>query len=258
MSRLGIELQVRALRAQLGAQLRHGQPPIGMLRCAVTALEAHTSSADQPYLQERLVTLLHDCRINLLVCANPWLILPCAFYAAPAPAVGPMLLDHVIVTSDGRVARITEVVTSSRKPAASMLAALPLTAGDLPGRLCLYEDHGVRKAAVLCGKRHDLSVVTITAVEPLEGVALMRSECGLPGASPCTLHDGAVVRALGLGHRDQGADLTRSESTACIASMLRPFHPAAGAPLPGEAGAAHPAWRWRVARRNAPVLSLPA
>lgn len=257
MSRLGIELQVRALRARLGAQLRRGQQPIGTLRCAVTELEAHTPSVDQPYLQERLVTVLHDCRINLLVCANPWLILPRGFYVAPAPKVGPMLLDHVIVTDDGRVARITEVVTSSRRPAASMLAALPVPAGDLPGRLCLYEDHGVSKAAVLCGKPHDLSAVTITAVEPLEGAALMRTECGLPGASPCTLHGGAVVRALGLGHRDQGADLARRESTACIASMLRPFRPAAGTPLPGEASAAHPDWRWRVAHRSAAVPSSP-
>lgn len=246
MSRLSIELEVRALRARMGMQLRRGLPATGMLRGAVMDLERRTPHVDQAYLQERLLALLKDWRISLLVRANPWLILPRDFYRMPAPLAGPALLGNVIVTGDGRVARIAEVVTRDSAPCPLSIASMRESHAAMPGRLCLHEEDGVMLASVLCGSSFDMSLITLSAIEPLEGVATIMGQCGLPGDGACTLHGGAVVRSLGLEARHHGMDLALRSSAVRIASTLRRTPLTRGRRV--DAASLRPRWRWALPR----------
>lgn len=251
MSRLRIELKLRGLRAELGAQFRRGAPVIGSLRSAVMALEQQAAGADLEYLRERLQSLLQDWRLSLLVRANPWLILQRELYAQSAQKVGPALLGNVIVTGDGRAARITEVIASDQPPPDAVMATLKVRGPELAGRLCLVGEKGSRHAQVLCGHASEISTVTITGIEPLEGLALMAGACELPETEAEAFHGADIVRALGLMDRHHGSDLTRRQNDIRIASILQ------ASPLAiGQARRRRPStreWHWgipRVSRRH--------
>lgn len=244
MSRLRTELKLRALRAQLGARFRRGLPVVGNLRHAVIALEQQTARADLDYLRDRLQTLLQDWRLSLLVRANPWLILQRELYAQSAQRVGPALLGNIILTGDARAARITEVVASDRPPAAGVLARMRGRRKDWAGRLCMTEHDGIRQASILCGEANELSTLTLTGIQPLEGCSLMAGACGVNEESADMFHGGSVACALGLTSRHHGLDLTRRQSAIRIASILQ------ASPLAvGKASAVKTAareWRWRI------------
>jgi DNA-3-methyladenine glycosylase len=244
MSRLRIELKLRALRAQLGARFRHGAPVMDHLRDAVAALEQQTADSDLDYLRQRLQFVLNDWHLSLLIRANPWLILQRDLYAQSAQKVGPALLGHVIVTSDGRAARITEVVASDKAPERTALSDLRPGRRDLAGTLFLPDETGAQPVVIVCGDVDDLSSVAITSIEPLEGLALMAGACGLTVAEALVFHGHAVACALGLSHRHHGMDLTRRQSDIRIASILQ------ASPLViGEARRRRTAgreWRWGI------------
>lgn len=248
MSRLRIELEVRALRARMGIRMRRGLPASDMLRGEALDLKRRTPHIDQAYLQERLLVLLRDWRISLLVRANPWLIVPHDFYRMPATLAGPALLGNIIVTGDGRVARIAEVVTRDSAPSPLSLASMRKPCTLMAGRLCLHEESGVMLASILCGPPFDMSLITLSAIEPLEGVAVIMGQCGLPTDGACTLHGGAVARSLGLEAHHHGIDLALRSSTVRIASTLGRTLLTRGHRM--DAVSLRPRWRWVLPRNR--------
>ena len=217
MSHLRTELRIRALRAQLGAQFRRHGPVIDTLRLSVMELERQTEDRDVDYLHERLTGVLHKWRINLLIQANPWLILQRAFYSRPSQLVGPSLLGNIIVTDDGRAARIAEVVTSEETPSdtASMVPS------DAVGQLVISTESHEPKVCVLCGRPPDTSMVALASIEPLEGLALMASQATATYAE--TFNGSSIVR------NGAGEPAARHRRDASAQRHTDRFHPANGA-----------------------------
>jgi len=241
MSHLRTELRIRALRAQLGAQFRRHGPVIDTLRLSVMELERQTEDRDVDYLHERLTGVLHKWRINLLIQANPWLILQRAFYSRPSQLVGPSLLGNIIVTDDGRAARIAEVVTSEETPSdtASMVPS------DAVGQLVISTESHEPKVCVLCGRPPDTSMVALASIEPLEGLALMASQATATDAE--TFNGSSIVRALGLENRPRAIDVTHRRSAIQIASILQTVPLAIGRPKRSRRNGHPREWRWSIA-----------
>lgn len=250
MSREHIELKVRSLRAQLGERLRSGAPVIARLRRAIDELEGQTAMAERGYLRERLQSLLDDWHITLLVRANPWLILQREFYRPSAQVVSPGLLGNVIITGDGRAARIAEVVACDDAPPANALAPIMRSRTQLAGRLFLSHEHGAPRASILCGHASGVTMASVTRIEPLEGIALMVAEGGELANGAGTFQGEAVVHALGLGHRHHGADLTRRQSPVRIASLLQASPLAIGQPRRSRRAPSGREWRWTLPRHS--------
>jgi 3-methyladenine DNA glycosylase Mpg len=239
MSHLKTELGIRALRAQLGAQFRRHGPVIDTLRLSVMELEQQTDDRDVDYLHERLTGVLHKWRIHLLIQANPWLILQRAFYRRPSQLVGPGLLGNIIVTDDGRAARIAEVVTCEEAPRDADLPS------DAIGRLVVSGESPEPKVCVLCGHPSDTSAVALARIEPLEGLALMTAHT--PSEHPTSFIGAAIVHALGLGHRPHAIDLTHRRSAVQIASILQPVPLVVGRPRRIRRNSRAREWRWSIA-----------
>ncbi|RAO77266.1 hypothetical protein [Dyella jiangningensis] len=241
MSHLRTELRIRALRAQLGAQFRRHGPVIDTLRLSVMELEQQTDDRDVDYLHERLAGVLHKWRINLLIQANPWLILQRAFYSRPSQLVGPDLLGNIIVTDDGRAARIAEVVTSEAAPTDSA-SLLPT---DAVGQLVVSAESHEPKVCVLCGHPPDTSAVALASIEPLEGLALMAAQA--PSTEAEAFNGASIVRALGLEDRSRAIDVTHRRSAVQIASILQPVPLAIGRPKRNRRNGHPREWRWSIA-----------
>lgn len=241
MSHLRTELRIRALRAQLGTQFRRHGPVIDTLRMSVMELEQQTDDRDVDYLHERLTGVLHKWRINLLIQANPWLILQRAFYSRPSHVVGPGLLGNIIVTDDGRAARIAEVVTSDDAPrdTASLLSS------ETAGRLVVSEENQEPKVCVLCGHPPETSAVALASIEPMEGLALMTAQA--PSEERESYTGASIVHALGLVNRPRAIDLTHRRSAVQIASILQPVPLAIGRPKRSRRNGHPREWRWSIA-----------
>lgn len=246
MSHLRTELGIRALRAQLGTQFRRHGPVIDTLRLSVMELEQQTDDRDVDYLHDRLMGVLHKWRINLLIQSNPWLILQRAFYSRPSHLVGPSLLGNIIVTDDGRAARIAEVVTSDVVPrdTASLLPC------EAVGRLVVSEEDQVPKVCVLCGRAPETSAVALASIEPLEGLALMKAQA--PAEELETYRGASIVHALGLGNRSRAIDVTHRRSAVQIASILQPVPLAVGRPKRSRRNGHPREWRWSIASPGSP------
>ncbi|MDR7532926.1 MAG: DNA-3-methyladenine glycosylase [Armatimonadota bacterium] len=190
--------------------------------------------------------------------------LPRRFFARDAVAVARALVGCLLVheTPRGRlVGRIVETEAyrgpddpashAYRKTARSAIMYGP------PGRAYVYFTYGMHWCLnVVTGARGVPGAVLLRAVEPVAGVALMRR---LRGAGPdvpaarLAAGPGRLTRALGVGPRHNGRDLTRP-----------PLYLAAGAPRrktvlvgPRVGITAARRRRWRFGLAGSPALSRP-
>lgn len=242
LDRLQVELEVRALRSQIGDRLRRGAPVLKALQQRISELEASTCLLDQAFLHERLRALFRDWQISLMLRINPWLVVNRPFFCRSAAIVAPSLLNKVIVAADGRAGRIVGVDVPDQGPAPSP-AVGSLT--DCAGRLAISGIEATRSASVICVAAGRRSSVVISAIDPIESIAWMRSMTDGTADAPGELEGDAVVRALGLGVNHQGSDLTDATGDVRIASDLRPS-PLVLGQRGHSIGRNARLWRWRI------------
>ena len=245
MSRLHVELKVRALRAQIGERLRRGAPVVAALRHAVADLEAQTRRPDLDFLRARLSAMFKDWQFNLLLRANPWLILQKGFFRHSADVVAPHLLSKIIVMADGRAGRIAEV----RVKEPSSEDGVDRRAERRAGQLVLKDDRSQQEASVTCIHHGQPSMVIIQAIEPVEGAAVMEAQAGAPPDEHGLFRGSKVVASLGLASRHEGSDVTRRRSPIRIAWDLQSPPLVLGQARRSRKNRAARVWSWGVPRR---------
>ncbi len=90
-----------------------------------------------------------------------------------------------------------------------------------PGRLYVYRSYGIHiRMNVVCGTEGDGAAVLLRAVEPLSGIATMRTLRGLEPARPDRLiarGPGRLAQAFGVALDHDGADLLRGQFAIAFA-----------------------------------------
>jgi DNA-3-methyladenine glycosylase len=148
--------------------------------------------------------------------------LPRRFYLDPAPRVARHLLGKLLVhdTPEGRTAgRIVEV-EAYRGPAdraahsfGGHRSARNEAMYGPPGHAYVYFIYGMHFCLnVVCREREIPEAVLLRALEPVDGVPLMRHRRALPDAPEWRLcrGPGALCRAMGIARPENTADLVRS------------------------------------------------
>lgn len=190
--------------------------------------------------------------------------LPRRFFARDAVAVARALVGCLLVheTPHGRlVGRIVETEAyrgpddpashAYRKTARSAIMYGP------PGKAYVYFTYGMHWCLnVVTGRRGAPGAVLLRAVEPVAGAPRMRRLRGVGPEVPTArlaAGPGRLTRAMGVGPRDNGRDLTRP-----------PLYLAAGGPRRGTVLAgprvgitAARGRRWRFGLAGSPALSRP-
>ena len=152
--------------------------------------------------------------------------LPREFYARDTLAVARDLLGKRLVRLDEgtRLAgRITEVEAYIGEDDRASHASPGLTARNAP----MYGPPGYTYVYLIYGVHHCLNVVTereefpaailIRALEPLEGLAIIRQRRGVQGPPPAlTCGPGRVCQALGIDRRLNAGDLCAPEAVLWI------------------------------------------
>lgn len=192
-----------------------------------------------------------------------------SFYLEPTLRVARGLLGKLLVheTAEGRTGGRVVEVEAYRGPRDR--AAHSFGGRRTPRNETMYGPPGRAYVYFIYGMHHCVNVVTrppgvpeavlIRALEPLEGLDLMRARRGLPDAPAWRLcrGPGALCRALGLDRRHDGADLVRGPLRmldapgVAAASVVRT--PRIGVSYAG-ADAARP---WRYLVRGTPAVSGP-
>ena len=179
--------------------------------------------------------------------------LPRAFYERPARTVARDLLGCVLVSRRGRALTSGRIVETEaylgEEDAASHAAFRP------GSRALFYGPGGIAYVYLNYGLHHCLNAIAapegkagcvlIRALEPLEGLATMARRRGVtPLSLRLTSGPGNLTRALGLGVRDTGADLTHGRLTIEPPPTPRDFRIATGPRVGITRDAARPLRFW--------------
>jgi DNA-3-methyladenine glycosylase len=180
------------------------------------------------------------------------------FYARSPLAVAPELLGLLLVTADGRQARLVEVEAygGAEDPGSHAWrgrTARNATMWGPPGHLYIYFSYGMHWCAnAVCGEDGAAGAVLLRAAVPEAGLDLMRAARWQRAQRRQTDRDlcrgpGRLCQALGLGAGHGGADLTVAGGTVWIADDgRRPGRAAATRRIGISRGGELP-WRFVVA-----------
>lgn len=143
--------------------------------------------------------------------------LPRTWYSGDALAVAPALLNKVLVTADGRAARLVEVEAYRGTDDPGSHAYRGRTARNAvmwgpPGHLYVYFTYGMHWCAnVVCGTDGAAQAVLLRAATPLAGLEAMlvgrRARSPAAAAGDLCRGPAKLCQAFGIGRQHLGADL---------------------------------------------------
>lgn len=182
--------------------------------------------------------------------------LPPEFFRRDAPLVAPDLLGHVVETRfDGRVTagRIVEVEAYRQDDPASHCYRGPTERNRAMylagGHIYVYFIYGMHYCAnIICGEPGYGEGVLLRAVEPLEGIEVMRRRRG-PKVRERDIANGPakLVEALGIGPEQNGIDATAPESPILLLEGTPvPSAQIIATPRIGISKAVDVPWRWTI------------
>jgi DNA-3-methyladenine glycosylase len=153
--------------------------------------------------------------------------LPRSWYRGTVLGVAPRLLNKLVVTADGRVGRIVEVEAydGEHDPASHAFRG-PTRRNQVmygpAGHLYVYFSYGVHWCAnVVCGPVGQAQAVLLRALEPVDGLALMRqarwtNQRRQDDRDLCR-GPGRLCQALGIDKARNGTDLTSRDGPIWLA-----------------------------------------
>ena len=184
----------------------------------------------------------------------PGTVLPSAFYHRDPIEVAPELLNKLLCGPGGRVGRIVEVEAyrGGDDPAAHTFrgrTARNATMFGPPGHMYVYFTYGMHWCAnAVCGDEGVGAGVLMRALEPLEGLALMRT-LRPKAAKDRDLCNGParLAQAFGISGLHNGLDLASGRNAYTITGdgTPPPDAPQVG-PRVGISRATDFPWRWCV------------
>ncbi|QOW23453.1 DNA-3-methyladenine glycosylase [Lysobacter sp. H23M47] len=178
--------------------------------------------------------------------------LPASFYQRAATGLGPVLLNKLLVASDGRTGRIVEVeaYTGSDDPASHSHRGKTQRNATMfgpPGLLYVYLSYGIHWCAnVVCGSDGEGTAVLIRALEPVAGLQRMR-EARTKARRDLDLCRGParLAQALGITGDDDGTDLVDGPFRLVDDGVPPPPAPVVTTRI-GISRATDLPWRWYV------------
>ena len=139
--------------------------------------------------------------------------IPAAFYDRPVVEVAPALLGCVVRHGETAGVIVETEAYHETEPACHAYAGLTPRTEVLfgpPGRAYVYRSYGIHALLnAVCEERGVGAAVLIRALEPLEGVELMRERRGLDRLEDLCSGPGKLTAALGIGLDLNGTDLAR-------------------------------------------------
>ena len=182
--------------------------------------------------------------------------LPRRFYARPVLVVARALLGRVLVhdgpggRTSGRIVEV-EAYRGADDPASHAFrgeTARNRVMFGPPGHAYVYFTYGMHYCVnLVTGPAGSAGAVLIRALEPLEGIALMRRRRGVSELERLARGPGCVTRALGLDRRHDGLDLTRGPLVVEPGPGGRGGYPVARGPRIGIRVAVDRPWRFWLA-----------
>ena len=143
--------------------------------------------------------------------ARPLAALPAEFYARPVLEVAPQLVGCTVV-HEGTAGVIVETEAYHHSEAACHayvgLTARTSTLFGPPGIAYVYRSYGIHALLnAVCERPEVGAAVLIRAVEPMDGVAVMRARRGLEEPRGLCSGPGKLTGAFGITLGDNGSDL---------------------------------------------------
>ena len=139
--------------------------------------------------------------------------LPSAFYARPVVDVARDLLGCVVRHGDTAGVIVETEAYHDSEPACHAHVGLTARTHVLfgpPGRAYVYRSYGIHALLnAVCEPEGVGAAVLIRALEPLEGIALMRARRGLQRVEDLCSGPGKLTQALGIGLELNATDLER-------------------------------------------------
>jgi len=192
--------------------------------------------------------------------------LPRGFYARSAVTVAPDLLGQILVREldgrrlSGRIVEVEAYLGSEDAASHAFRGPTPRNRSMFgpPGHAYVYLIYGVHHCLnIVTGPEGDGQAVLIRALEPLEGIDLMRAHRGGVPDRQLTNGPGKLCQALAIDRRLDGHDLCLGE-TLWLEPGPRPEAPICTGPRVGVRGddlALNRAWRFYL--QNNPFVSSP-
>jgi len=140
--------------------------------------------------------------------------LPRKFYSKNTKIVARELLGKILVHKKckGRIVE-TEAYFGKNDPASRAYMGRPKFCvklmNDKPGKALIYMVHNNWLFNIVAHEKNETGAVLIRALEPLEGIEIMKKRRGINDIKNLTNGPGKLTKAFGIDKRHNGLDLTK-------------------------------------------------